>query len=566
MNELEVYIKQLYPNDHKKVVKELTAYIANKKKIETPYQNPYWHKNIDMYIIYPDGKFGRTKSSLQSLIPHLAHVKKLGCNAIHVLPFLDSPMVDKGFDIQDFYAIREDLGNKNDLKAFKKEADQNGIRVFMDLVFNHVSDQHEWFKKAVAGDEKYRNFFIVRKQKPHFIRKFHKASAVWGEYIVNNKKIAVNIAFPEHTGEIPHWRQAEDGYWYYHTYYPQQPDVNWKNPDLFVEFAKIVMDWAELGFNFRLDAIPFVGKSAYKEVDSESKFTYDITAAMNYIAIQINPECVYIAETYERINTIIKYFGNTNNKQAQLAYNFHLCTALWVSLVEKDVRYTWKIMNQLYQIPAHAGWINFLRNHDELSLAYLSDELKDRVNADLMKKGAPFREEYGVSGRTYSLLGRNTKRFLMSYFLLASLPGSMAIPYGDEIGKANIPLEKLSKQERIDSRNINRGILTEKEINAPKARKIFEEFAEIVKNRSIMREYLNVWPKRVKLKHKDPEIFAARYTAGISSLYILINLSDKSKRIRIQSKKFLKVAKINQANLRGNRVTLGPYGGIWLQR
>src|SRR2546426_538195 len=92
-------------------------------------------------------------------------------------------------------------------------------------------------------------------------------------------------------------------------------------------------------------------------------------------------------------------------------------------------------INELDQIPVHADWINFLRNHDELSLAYLQDPLLSDVKNALMKYGEPFREEYGISGRTYSFLGRDEQKLFNAYFLVASLPGGVLIPYGDGIGK-----------------------------------------------------------------------------------------------------------------------------------
>src|SRR6266567_2753361 len=111
-----------------------------------------------------------------------------------------------------------DLGTMEDMKNVVHEAQRLGIRLIMDLVSNHVSEEHEWFQKAQAGDEKYRRYFIVQKTKPRFVGKFHKDSAVWARYIVNGKEVDVNIAFPEMAGEIPHWREGKDGYWYYHTY------------------------------------------------------------------------------------------------------------------------------------------------------------------------------------------------------------------------------------------------------------------------------------------------------------------------------------------------------------
>lgn len=563
MEQLTPLIKQLYKDQADQIIKDLTAYRKKLPTKDIPSPNLSWYKYINLYFIYPDSIKNKNASPLKSLIPHLSHIKDLGCNAVHILPFLDSPMVDKGFDVSNYLAVRKDLGTIPDLKRLMKKSESLGLKVFMDLVFNHISQDHEWYKKAITGDEKYRNYFIHQKTKPNYKRKFHKESAVWAEYIINGRKRAVNIAFPEYTGEIAHWREGADGFWYYHTYYPQQLDVNWRNPDVFTEFAKIVMYWSSIGFNFRLDAIPFVGKSAYKDVDSNSSFTRTLLAAFSTLVESINPESVFIVETYEKEDTVIDYFGNTNVRQAKLGYNFHLCTYLWVSLVRNDATFIWEKLEKLESIPTHAEWINFLRNHDELSLAYLKSGLLQSVKKKLMKHGAPFREGYGISGRTYSLLGNDERRFLQAYLLLASMPGGMLIPYGDEFGKQNIPQDKLSKKEKDDTRNINRGHLTKEEMRSPKGKRISAKIKEFLEKRQYLREYLNIWPEKIPAPN---EIFAAKYETGSSTLVIFINLSEKKKKVTFDSAEYKILLKLHNISIDNTSVTLDGYAGVWMQK
>jgi maltose alpha-D-glucosyltransferase/alpha-amylase len=560
------YLKSLYKSEGETVFKEIKRGIKKAKHIKPVYENPYWYKFIDLYFVYPDGiVYDKSKSPLLNLIPHIGYIKTLGCNAMHILPFLESPMIDRGFDISDYYAIRKDLGTMEDLQKVINEAEKAHVRLFMDLVFNHVSHHHEWFQKAQKGDEYYRNFFITSKEKPHFIKKYHKDAAVWADYEVNGKTISVNIAFPEYTGPIPHWTQGEDGIWYYHTYYPQQLDLNWKNPQVFLEVAKVLMYWASFGFSFRLDAIPFVGKSAYKAVDGDNEKTFLITAALKCISEEINPQSVFVVETYENLDTVIDYFGTSNRVQANLSYNFHLCTNVWVSLIKNNASFIWDKLNKQSNIPKQAEWLNFLRNHDELSLAYLPDDLTQEVRKAIIKYGKDFREGYGVAGRTFSLLGFTIKRFLMAYFLIASLPGGMVIPYGDEIAHRNIPLKKLKKKDRKDTRNINRGIISAKEFSLKKSKDISEQFATILEKRKQLRDYLNVWPEKLKT---PKEIFGARYTLGTSKLLIYVNLSDNEYDLKISLKTFHPIAHINAINIqqKDGKISLGPYAGIWLQK
>ena len=291
-----------------------------------------------------------------------------------------------------------------------------------------------------------------------------------------------------------------------------------------------------------------------------------MTAAFRSVAESINPECVFIVETYERIQVITRYLGYTHFKQTHLAYNFHLCTYLWVALVEQDATFIWQKLDELDEIPVHADWINFLRNHDELSLAYLQDPLLSDVKNALMKYGEPFREGYGISGRTYSFLGRDEKRFFNAYFLVASLPGGVLIPYGDEIGKTNIPLHKLPEQLRKDTRNINRGKLTAEELNSAKGKRIVDMLSRFIHKRQVLREYLNVWPQRLP---SPPGVFAAMYHFGVSELLVVVNITDKPQSVKIKialHKDYQEVLRLREVEYREDEITLNPYAGVWLEK
>jgi maltose alpha-D-glucosyltransferase/alpha-amylase len=564
MNKLITYLTSLYKDDAVRVEAEISDYIVTLKQPEPQTKNHFWYKYMNLYTVYPDSiVYDKSKSPLQNLCPHMLYIRTLGCNAIHILPFLDSPMVDRGFDVSDFTKIRPSLGTLSDLQEVIKAAKSTDMQLFMDLVFNHVSDQHEWFIKAQQGDEKYRNYFITAKEKPAFIKKYSKDSAVWADYKVNGKIVTVNIAFPEFAGEIPHWREGKDGYWYYHTYYPEELDLNWANPEVFIEMAKIMLYWASFGFNFRLDAIPFVGKSAYKAVDGDNHRTNNITAALKHLSYEFNPYSVFLVESYESLDTIINYFGNANKVQADLAYNFHLCTNTWVSMIMHDPKYIWDKLDNQKEIPKHAEWLNFLRNHDELSLAYLPDSLNKVINKELMPKGKPFRENFGISGRTFSLLNKSVKRFIAAYFLLASFPGGIMMPYGDEIGYENIPLHKLSASEKRDTRNINRGRITRREFRRSNAKSIASRISSILEARMHLREYLNVWPEKIE----GPKgVYAAVYRLGSSELLIYVNLSDKRKQIKRELNGFITKTSINTCTVTKDLIKLGPYAGVWLQR
>lgn len=563
ITKLQDALSTIYGNQTEMIAQRLHLHLDKTLNLITGVSDKDWYHNMELYCIYSDGViYDSTLSPLQNLRLHLKKIQSLGVNALHILPFLESPMRDRGFDVSNYLKVNPKYGTIEDIEQIMLEAHQREIHVFMDLVFNHVSDQHEWFKKAVQGEEHYRNFFLYSKQKPKFIRKFHKESAVWAEYEVDGRPEIVNIAFPEYTGPIPHWQQQADGYWYYHTYYPNQLDLNWRNPELFIEMAEVILYWAKLGFNFRLDAIPFIGKGPYKQINTINTEAHAITAAFKCIIDEINPNCALLVETYEELDSIIEYFGKPDRISANLAYNFHLCTSLWVGLATETVDHIWEKLTKLEVIPSHAEWLNFLRNHDELSLAYLSDETLAMMQAKLRDKGADFREGCGISGRTFSLLDKNINHFLMAYFLLASLPGGMMIPYGDEIAKSNIPINEIPELEQQDTRNINRGVIQATEYELPQNIKTFELMRTLLSQRRIFRLYLLNWPRRLTA---PDTVFAIEYTNGIDRLCVYVNLNREPCELTVEQADFQVTMQVNEVQVEKNRLILGSYAGVWLK-
>ena len=563
MIRIHSYIAHLYGKEKAQEIQdELEKYLETLPKGKYR-DEPLWYKSANVYVVYPDVIGGNQTHPLDDLIAFLPHIKDTGFSALHILPFLDSPMKDRGFDVRDYYTVRKSLGTMRDITRLHDKARELGLRIFMDLIFNHVSNEHEWFQKAIHGNKTYRDYFIHTGKKPQFIRKIHKKSAVWAEYLVNGQKKLVNIAFPEFAGKIPHWIHARDGFWYYHTYRPDQLDINWKNPDVFLECAKILIFWASKGFHFRLDAIPFVGKSAYKQINSKANFTHHLLAGLNHLAKQVNPECVFILETYEHIDTVIGYLGKQNVQQAELLYGFHLCTALWVSLVEGSTHHLWTTLKKIQKIPTFAQWINFLRNHDELSLAYLGTQALHETREALLPYGKKFREGYGVAGRTFSLLGENKNRFFMAYFLLFSMPGGILMPYGDEFGKKNTPESHMSKKELADPRNTNRGTLSHEFLSSNTDNEIYLKMATMVQTRQKIRPYFNVWPERLT---SSDSVFYASYSIGNSELRTLVNISDKERKISHKTEGCTKVLSVNEVTIGKEEIILGPYAGVWLQK
>lgn len=449
------------------------------------------------------------------------------------------------------------------------------MKLFVDMILNHVSDQHEWFQKAINGDEYYRDFFVWREEKPNFIRRYKDKDGVWAEYNYesNPDKVRARIIFPEQAGEIPHWEQAKDGNWYYHTFYPSQIDTNWDNPNLFYEFSKILSSWAKKGVSFRLDAFTFVGKDIEAGETESTDKTFLYLDAIHEVVKTASEDSVFLVETCQSIDTIKDYFGSNNRPMAELAYNFPLMSSMWLSILHENSSYLNDVIVESYNnLPEHAGWITFLRNHDELTLEFCPSTERKSILKYLNKKGLSFREGFGFSGRTASFLDSDTEHVVLAYMLLASLPGNPAIIYGDEIGKENdydfMEKEREEKEKLLgnkniedDTRDINRGIITGSEINDESARSIYKEISKIFNSRKVFSSFFATAPELICNENKS--LFAAKYKKDSDeSFYVYVNLSSES--IEIDSLDDLEVVlEVNSVRKNGGKISLGAYSGFW---
>lgn len=251
-------VQMIYPHDWQDVVDNVEPLMKPIEHIDASEWD--WYKSARLYVVYPDSFRVDTKQDLTTLKEQLPRIHQLGCIAIHILPFLKSPLFDAGFDIADYHLVRDDLGGNVAFDDLLGKAKHLGIRVFIDLVLNHTSNDHPWYLQAVQGSEFHRQLYTHSLLKPELINTYTDQDGKWATYRLSNKEVPIRIIFPEQAGPIPHWEEGMDGYWYYHTFYPHQLDVDWNNPSVFIEYAKVFTYWAQKGVNFRLDAIPFIAK------------------------------------------------------------------------------------------------------------------------------------------------------------------------------------------------------------------------------------------------------------------------------------------------------------------
>ena len=339
-------LKPLYKSDQVKVLlRDLEQLISRhqKKGVGQQQLGPYAAHHL--YVTYPDAFcLSRGRPGFATLSKQLPRLRALGFDALHVLPFLQSPMIDKGFDVQNYLRVRSDLGGNRACNSFLAASRKHGLRVFMDIVMNHVSEQSAWFKAAEQGQVRFRRYFITSEKEPKFIRKYQDASGEIALYEQAGKEIAVRIVFPEQVGRIPHWRLGRDGYWYYHTFYPHQLEMNWHNPEVFLEYAKILSYWAARGLSFRLDAIQLLGKKDYMNEAESSDRTHQIVKALREVVRRVNSESIFLVEVFTKLPEMLRYFGSSKSGGSELSYNFQLCASLWSALEFRDGKPVWQCL------------------------------------------------------------------------------------------------------------------------------------------------------------------------------------------------------------------------------
>ncbi len=466
---------------------------SNDLKLQDKTRKTDWYKDEIIYMFYVD-QFGIVKQNSSNTFKDTRtmfnYLQNLGVTTLYMLPFADSPMKDAGFDVKNPRKVRNELGGMAEFKNFVTDAKKRGFKIKADLVLNHLSDEHEWFKKLEAGDLTYLDYFIYKEQMPEYTKYVDEKLGTVIEYQEDDGKISKRrLIFPENT-ENNYRKITINGkdYFLYHTFYPFQLDINWENPEVLYYMLDTISNWANLGIDiFRMDAIPYLSKEAGTNAENQPKTHAIINLLSDYIQLTA-PSSVIQVEACQTPKDILPYFGkdrevetkidNENIKfkrtsEAQIAYHFPYMNALWASMVTGDKKYFIEAYKKTPAIPKSAVWGNFLRVHDELTLEMVSPEVRNIIFQDLVTKGANFRNGFGVSGRLANFLDKNPNRIEQAFAMLFSVPGIPIIYYGDEVGVAN-NFENAKKQQYhrlkksknlssgFDSRDINRGEVPQK--------------------------------------------------------------------------------------------------------
>ncbi len=579
-----------------------------------------WFNDEIIYMFYVD-QFGviqkNKNNTFKDSVLMLDYLQELGVTTLYLLPFVDSPMEDSGFDVKNPQEVRSDLGGMEQFKNFIKSAKNKGFKIKSDLVLNHLSDKHEWFKNVQNGDLSYLDYFIWTDKKPVYKKYVDEKLGTVVEYYEDDGTITKRrLIFPENTEN--NWREIDiegQKYYLYHTFYPFQLDINWENPDVLYYMLDTISTWANLGVDiFRMDAIPYLSKEKGTNAENQPKTHAIINILSSYIQLTA-PTSVIQVEACQHPKDIIPYFGKsrevdieTNNQkkelirtsEAQIAYNFPYMNAIWATLISEDKKYFTDVYKKMPNIPKNTAWGVFLRVHDELTLEMVSPEVRELIFEDLEPKGVEFRKGFGVSGRLANFLDKNPNRIEMAFSILFSIPGIPIIYYGDEIGIENNyqnavkQAKKRAKDKAVltkllsvfDSRDINRGSVPQKLFYG--SQKGWYEFNSKVynkvKNLISLRKSLPVMSNGSFeiLKTTSKENFSYIRKNKTQEILVINNLSNKkiTAEISLPTTTILKNKRkitrlknfINGENIRVNlsllnntiHIKLNPYQVLWL--
>ncbi len=411
-----------------------------------------WYKDAVVYSLYAD----LFNTDFAGLTHKLDYLHDLGVNFIWLLPVLESPMRDAGFDISDYTKIRAELldktGKAPDQQIFRQflaDAHQKGIKVIFDISMNHTSDEHPWFVEASKSKENpFRDYYI-----------WSDDTALYQDARIIFKGI-----------ESSNWEKKGDQY-YFHRFFNFQPDLNYRNPQVLIEISKVLLFWQNAGVDgFRADATPYIWKEEGTECENLTK-THLVVKFFRAILDYVAPGSLLLAEACQQPAKVVEYMGSGDECQA--AYHFPLMPRIFKSIAMHSGKPIEETLSGEFtpELPESGQWFTFLRCHDELSLelVYVTEEERKYIHQQYcLQPEWNFRLGEGISARLSELMQRDERRILLAFSIILTLPGTPVIYYGDEFGKLNDEAyynEMISLTGKDDTRFLCRGKINWEELS-----------------------------------------------------------------------------------------------------
>jgi maltose alpha-D-glucosyltransferase / alpha-amylase len=373
-----------------------------------------WYKHAVIYQVhvrtFVDSN-GDGIGDFAGLAQRLDYLQELGVNAIWLMPFFPSPLRDDGYDIADYRTVHPSYGTLEDFKSFLSIAHERGIRVIIEMVLNHTSDQHPWFQESRSSrDNPKRDWYV------------------WSD--TDAKYRGTRIIFLDTEMSNWAWDPISKSY-YWHRFFGHQPDLNYDNPAVQEEMWQVMKFWLELGIDgFRLDAVPYLIEREGTNCENLPE-THAIIRDLRKRIDEQFPGVMLLAEANQWPADLRPYFGNGD--EFHMAFHFPLMPRMFMGVRLEDRKPITEILQQTPAIPESCQWCLFLRNHDELTLEMVTDIERDYMY-DIYARDKAMRLNLGIRRRLAPLLDNDRRRIELMNGMLMSLPGTPIIYYGDEIG------------------------------------------------------------------------------------------------------------------------------------
>ncbi|MEA2831343.1 MAG: maltose alpha-D-glucosyltransferase / alpha-amylase [Bradyrhizobium sp.] len=374
-----------------------------------------WYKDAIIYQLHVKAFADSNNDGIgdfAGLTEKLGYLQDLGVTALWLLPFYPSPGRDDGYDIADYGAINPDFGTMKDFRRFIVEAKRRGLKVITELVINHTSDQHDWFKRARRSDpnSSARNWYV------------------WSD--TDQKYQGTRIIFTD--TEKSNWTwDPEAGQFYWHRFFSHQPDLNFDNPHVVSALVQVMKRWLDAGVDgFRLDAIPYL----CERDGTNNENLPETHAIIRKLRAELDTYAkgkVLLAEANQWPEDVQEYFGRGD--ECHMAYHFPLMPRIYMAIAQEDRFPITDILRQTPDIPNNCQWALFLRNHDELTLEMVTDVERDYLWSTYANDPRA-RINVGIRRRLAPLMDNDRRKIELMNSLLLSFPGTPIIYYGDEIG------------------------------------------------------------------------------------------------------------------------------------
>ncbi|MCK6455298.1 MAG: maltose alpha-D-glucosyltransferase [Phycisphaerae bacterium] len=376
---------------------------------------PQWYKNVVIYELHVRSFCDSTSDGVgdfNGLTSKLDYLVDLGVTAVWLLPFYPSPLRDDGYDVADYSGIHPSYGSIDDARRFIDEAHRRGIRVIIEFVVNHTSDQHPWFQRArrAPPGSPERDFYV------------------WSD--TPERYAGTRVIFKDFEASNWTWDPVAKQY-YWHRFYSHQPDLNFDNPRVHAAVLDVCDFWFRAGVDgMRLDAVPYL----YEREGTSCENLPETHAFLKKLRAHVDrhyPNRLLLAEANQWPDDAAAYFGIGD--ECHMAFHFPLMPRMFMALRMEDRYPILDVLEQTPPIPESCQWALFLRNHDELTLEMVTDEERDYMYR-VYASDREARINLGIRRRLAPLLDNNRRKIELMNAILFSLPGTPVIYYGDEIG------------------------------------------------------------------------------------------------------------------------------------